>query len=280
MTNHTTVFENRPFFRADARPDGTLELLCYEEIGEDSWTGAGVTAKLVKQQLDAAPQCSAIVLRINSPGGDVFEAIAVYNLLRAQKKPIEVRVDGLAASSASIIAMAGDTIVMGPNAMMMIHNAWSWCMGYASDMEEMAAQLRKISGVIAGTYARRTGRALGDVADLMDAETWMTADEAVAGGFATEIEPDPDSQVEAEALAIARRFRLLAKLKGVPDRFRASDDSCDCDCAACLDGDCDGCTNADCNDPNCVDCPMQGGGGDDLNDMQARLRDMDAVLKL
>src|SRR5205807_10307405 len=137
-----------------------------------------------------------ILLRINSPGGDVFESIAIFNLLRSQKKPIEVRVDGLAASAASVLAMCGDEIIMGANAMMMVHNAWSFCMGYAADMRQMAENLDKISAVIAGTYSRRIKRSLADVAALMDAETWMTAQECLDAGFATEIESPPDEQVE------------------------------------------------------------------------------------
>lgn len=274
--NITRNYYNRPFFSADMHPDGTLELLCYEDIGENFWTGGGVTAKLIKQQLDARPECSDILLRINSPGGDVFEAIAIFNLLRSQGKPIEVRVDGVAASSASLLAMAGDKIVMGANAMMMIHNAWSSCIGYASDMREMAESLDKVSGVIAGTYVRRTKRSLGDIQGLMDAETWMTADEALEGNFATEIESEPDEQVEHHALAVARRFRAWRSFKSVPDRFRGAAEECACRCEGCMDGKCDTCSVVDCTDENCLDCPMQ--GRSDLNALEDKLEDLDRAL--
>ena len=275
----THNYYNRPFFRADMRPDGTLELLCYEEIGENSWTGGGLTAKVIKQQIDGHKKCSDILLRINSPGGDVFEAIAIFNLLRSQNKPIEVRVDGLAASSASIIAMAGDKIIMGISAMMMVHNAWSLCMGYASDMRKMAGELDKVSGAISAIYVRRTMRSLADVNALMEAETWMTADEALAGRFATEVESEPDEQVERNALAIARRFRSLARLKHTPERFRAGQDElCACACPACLAGNCAECNNPACKDENCLDCPMQAKDG--LNDLQARLEGLDLALQL
>jgi ATP-dependent protease ClpP protease subunit len=266
----------RPFFAADMRQDGTLELLCYELIGEDVWTGDGVTAKLVKQQLDQAPQCSDILLRINSPGGDVFEAIAIVNLLRSQKKPIEVRVDGLAASAASIIAMAGDKIIMAPNAMMMIHNAWTFCVGEAAELRRTADELEKISGVIAGTYVRRTKHQLSEITAMMDAETWMTADEALTGGFATEVEAEPDEQVEQNALAVAKRFRSLARFSRVPERYRAAlEAQCECSCQACKDAHCDECGNVDCEDENCVDCPMQ-----NLEELEAKLDGLDLALRV
>jgi len=280
MAKHITHnYYNRPFFSADMHPDGTLELLCYEDIGENFWTGGGVTAKLIKQQLDAGPECSDILLRINSPGGDVFEAIAIFNLLRSQGKPIEVRVDGVAASSASILAMVGDKIIMGANAMMMIHNAWSDCVGYASDMREMADNLDKVSGVIAGTYVRRTKRSMDDIKDLMDAETWMTADEALAGKFATEIESEPDEQVEQNAMAVARRFRgRMKRFKSVPDRFRDGPGQCQCDCEGCMEGKCDTCDAMDCQDDNCQDCPMQSRA--DLKALEDNLEGLDRALKL
>ena len=95
----------RPYFRAALQTDGTLEILVYDDIGENFWDGGGVTAKSVKQQLDQAPNYSKILLRINSPGGDAFEGVAIYNVLRAQKKPVEVAIDGIAASAASIAAI-------------------------------------------------------------------------------------------------------------------------------------------------------------------------------
>jgi ATP-dependent Clp protease protease subunit len=273
---NTTKFLNTPFFRADVGSNGVLELLCYADIGE-SWDGAGITAAGIKAQLDAAPECSSILLRINSAGGDAFEGIAIFNLLKAQKKPIEVHIDGLAASAASILAMCGHDIIMAPNSMLMVHNAWCCCCGYASDMTAMAVTLDKISGQIARTYSIRTHRSMADVQELMDAETWLTADEALKEGFCTEVEPDPDSEIERNALAVARRFRLLAKLRNVPDRFKAGDGGkCDCTCQACIDGDCLECSNPDCDDVNCVDCPAQARVS--LDKLESQLERLDAAL--
>ena len=265
----------QPGFRAGLKPDGTLEILIYEEIGEDYWSyDGGVTAKTIKQQIEAAGNYAGIRMRINSPGGDAFEGIAIYNLIRSEKKPVEVCVDGIAASSASIVAMCGDTITMGPNALMMIHNAWTWCMGYASDMRKMADALDKISGAIAQTYVTRTKKSTEEITALMDAETWLTAQECLVEGFCTQITSEP--AIEENALAMARQFKSLGKLKKVPDRLKqatavpketaakivapkaeSEPDVCECPCEACVEGRCADCSNAECDDSNCTNCPMQ-----------------------
>ncbi len=249
----------RPFFRAALRQDGTLEIQIYEVIGEDWWTGGGVTGKAVADQIKAAGVYQKILLRINSPGGDVFEGIAIYNLVRAEKKPVEVRVDGIAASAASIIAMAGDEIIMGPNTMMSVHNAWTYCQGFASDMRTTADKLDKISGAIAQTYVTRTKQTLDAITALMEAETWMTAQECIDGGFATQIVTESDGVVEQAALAMARRFKSLGRMNKVPEKLKAdaTDDVCECPCQSCADGDCGSCTNVNCDDVNCDGCPMQ-----------------------
>jgi ATP-dependent Clp protease protease subunit len=246
------------FFRASVRSDGALELLVYEEIGYDWWTGEGVTAKSVKQQIDQAGQFSKIVLRVNSPGGDAFEGIAIYNLLRSVGKPIDVFVDGVAASSASIIAMAGDTITVGNNAMIMIHDAWSMCVGNAREMRKFADTLEKVSDSIGQTYVDRTGKTMEEIKSLMDSETWMNAEECVKEGFATAI---AEFSGEQKALAIAKQFKAFSKMRRLPEVFRPEDTAvepeCECQCSACMNGDCEECTEVGCEDPNCTDCPMQ-----------------------
>ncbi len=252
--------ELKPFFKASLRADGTLDIQIYQDIGEDYWSyDSGITAKSISQQIEAAGTgYSKILVRINSRGGDVFEGVAIYTLIRAQKKPVEVRVDGWAASAASIIAMAGDEIIMGPNTLMMIHNAWTYCQGYASDMRKMADALDKISGAIAQTYVTRTKKALNDVIALMDAETYMTAQECVDEGFATQIVTEAD-ELGVTAQAMARKFVPLGRAKELPEKVRAAEGDmvCACACANCQDGDCANCSNAECMDPNCEDCPMQ-----------------------
>jgi len=266
----------KPFFRAALRNDGTFELLVYEEIGENWWTGGGITAKSFKDQLDrASGPYSRIVLRINSPGGDAFEGVAILNMLRATGKQIKVCVDGLAASAASIIAMAGDEIEMGDGAMMMIHNAWSICIGPASDMTKQANALNAIDESIAQVYANKTGLKKAELLDMMAAETWLTAADCVKQGFATAKAAKrgaalPDAP---EPLAMAKRgFRkALASYRNVPTQFRDAaapprnatpeepdQDACLCACKACKDDlDCTNCTDTTCNDKNCTGCPMQ-----------------------
>jgi ATP-dependent Clp protease protease subunit len=162
-------------------------------------------------------------MRINSMGGDAFEAIAIHNMLRAQGKPIEACIDGLAASAASVIAMAGDTISMGSNAMMMIHNAQTGCQGYASDMRKTADILDKISNAVCQTYADRTGNSMEMCQKLMDAETWMTAHDCIKDNFATTLtemppEPDPDGDPDEDEL---RNSPLALTYRNLPERYKA-----------------------------------------------------------
>lgn len=275
-------------FRAAVQSDGTFEMMVYGEIIDSTTlsllesygyeTDGFVSAIAVKKQLETAGPYTKIRVRINSPGGDAFEGVAIHNLLRAQGKPIETCVDGIAASAASIIAMAGSVRSMGHNAMLMIHNAWGGCVGNAADMRKMGDTLDKISESIAQTYVDRTGKSLDQVKAMMDDETWLSADDCMKNGFATAIAADPDEP----ALAMARNFKALAKLRHVPENLRPAtpaskpeasqpavnaaqaenENGCDCDCANCQSGDCADCTDEGCEDPNCVDCPMQ---NDDLD---------------
>jgi ATP-dependent protease ClpP protease subunit len=249
----------KPFFNASTN-GGTLEMMLYNVIGGGYYDG--VTAEDIKQQMDEAGAYTNIVMRINSPGGDAFEGIAIHNLLRASKKPVETVVDGLAASAASIVAMAGDKITIAHNAMMMIHNASAVCVGNASDMRKEADTLDKVSASIAQTYVDRTGTDLETVQAMMDEETWMSADDCIKNGFATQLSEDPaDAGQSARALALARSFKTLRDLKNVPAVLKNEDNPddtvCACDCDNCSAGDCSNCSNVGCDDPNCIDCPMQ-----------------------
>jgi ATP-dependent Clp protease, protease subunit len=248
--NRKVASPKRARFSAEMQSDGTLELLCYGDIGQSDWNDDGITAKSVKQQLDSAGKYSRISLRINSPGGDAFEGVAIGNLLKSTGRPINVCVDGVAASAASIVAMAGSSILMAKNALMMIHNAWSVCVGNASDMIKMADTLGKVDTAIAQTYMDRTGMSLAAVQKLMDAETWMSAEDCVRDGFATGIaeEQDPD------AMNMARSFKSMSRYKRLPAALK---NQCACDCKACVGGDCTECDEPGCDDANCEDCPMQ-----------------------
>ena len=177
--------KNATTFTAKAEDDAlTLEI--YDAIGAD-WFGEGVTASIISDAMKTAGDYSCLHVRLNSPGGDLFEGVAIHNLLRACGKPVNVSVDGLAASAASLIAMAGDTITMGVGTQMMIHRAMGGAMGYADDMRELADILDSVSSSAADIYVARTGLEKDKVMLLMTAETWMSASDAVDSGFATSL---------------------------------------------------------------------------------------------
>ena len=156
-------------------------LSIFDDIG-----AFGVSAKSFLNDL-ASAQGDSVRVEINSPGGDVFAGLAIYNGLRNSGKKVNVRVLGLAASAASLVAMAGDTIEMPENSFMMVHNPWGFAMGGASDMRDTADMLDKLGASLASTYAKRTGKSAEEITALLDAETWMSAAEAVDAGFATAV---------------------------------------------------------------------------------------------
>lgn len=157
---------------------GGLELLIYDEIGYWGVTARDVIAALAEV---SAPE---ITVRLNSPGGDVFDGVAIYNALRGHPARVTAVVDSLAASAASFIAMAADEITMNRASQLMIHDASGLCMGNAADMEHMRGLLDRISDTIAGIYADRAGGTPDEWRALMRAETWFTGAEAVAAGLA------------------------------------------------------------------------------------------------
>jgi ATP-dependent Clp endopeptidase proteolytic subunit ClpP len=175
----------RDWYRIDNATADTATVHIYDEIG--FW---GITAADFAGEL-AAVTAAQIDLHINSPGGEVFDGVAIFNSLQQHPASVTVYVDGLAASAASFIAQAGDRRVMARNATMMIHDGAGLCIGNAGDLRQLADLLDKISNNIADIYAQRAG---GDVADwraAMLAETWYTAAEAVAAGLADEVAQAP-----------------------------------------------------------------------------------------
>ncbi|KQZ92783.1 peptidase [Mesorhizobium sp. Root157] len=189
---------------ADA--DTTISIL--DIIGEDYWSGTGVTANRISAALRSIGN-QDIVVRINSPGGDMFEGIAIYNLLRAHPAKVTVEVLGWAASAASIIAMAGDEIRMGLGSFMMVHNAWGMVIGNRHDMREAAILFDQFDAAIADIYQARTGMKRAEIQRLMDAETFMAPAQAVEYGFADAVD---DSEIQAKANASAQvRPEIRAK---------------------------------------------------------------------
>jgi ATP-dependent Clp endopeptidase proteolytic subunit ClpP len=200
QSNWRKRFENRSVKDAKPSPiqirnsgDGTVEILVYDEIGY--W---GITAKDFKTALDAI-NASTINVRINSPGGDVFDGLAIYNSLKAHPATINTFVDGWAASAASFIMLAGDTVSMAENSMAMIHKAWGVGIGNADDMLALNGVLNKIDGQIASMYAAKTGKDPADCLAAMAAETWFTADEAREFGLIDSVVGDDDGKDQETA---------------------------------------------------------------------------------
>jgi ATP-dependent Clp protease protease subunit len=204
--------------RVLAAASNTLEITIYGDIGEDFWTGEGITPASVKKQMDAAGKFDQLSVRINSPGGSAFDGVAIYNVLRSAGKPVAVIVDGLAASAASIIAMAGDTVTMGRGSMLMLHNPWTIAVGNSADLHAQAVVLEKIADSMNDVYVTRSGKTKDEIKAVLDAETWLSAQDAVDQGFADSI-----AEGSAKALAAAKEFPLLAKLRNVPEALKAKE---------------------------------------------------------
>jgi ATP-dependent Clp protease, protease subunit len=193
------------------RNGDAVEISILDTIGYDFWTGGGVTSKAIKRELDANKDAKTVKVLINSPGGDVWEGIAIHSMLNRHGGNVEVEVIGLAASAASVIAMAGTSIAMHEGSMMMIHPAWTIAMGNRGDMQKTADFLSKVDASILAVYTGRTGRDGAEISAMVEAETWMTAQEAVSEKFATAViagkpaasKPKQRAQAQAQELPMA-----------------------------------------------------------------------------
>lgn len=187
----------RPRKRIDVRNQlGDTEVYLYEEIG---WFGI-TAADFVPALADI--RTSTLTLRVNSPGGDVFDGIAIYNALVDHPARVTVQVDGFAASIASVITMAGNRVVMGRGAEMMIHDPWAACVGNTADMTAMASTLNQVGDNLADIYADRAGGTPADWRTAMLAETWYRAEQAVKAGLADEVQTRQQADTAA---ALAHR---------------------------------------------------------------------------
>lgn len=165
--------------------EDSAEITIYDAIGA-TWDGDGVTAKQFISDLKAIT-AKNITLFINSPGGSVFDGLAIYNALAGHGAQITAKIMGIAASAASFIAMAAHKIIMPKNSFMMIHNASGFAWGNAAEMRDTAELLEKIDNSITSIYSSRTGKSADEVKKLMSKDTYMTADEALEFGFADEV---------------------------------------------------------------------------------------------
>ncbi|WP_409336314.1 head maturation protease, ClpP-related [Eubacterium sp. F2] len=186
------------------------------EISDETWFGDEVTPKLFKEELDDGE--GNITLWINSPGGDVFAAASIYNMLMDYPYDVTVKIDALAASAASVIAMAGTKVCMSPVAMLMIHNPMTVAIGDSSEMKKAIDMLSEVKESIVNAYEIKTSLSRRKISQLMDAETWMNAKEAKKLGFADEIlfadGESPNSEEEPEMLFSRKAVTdsLLSKL--------------------------------------------------------------------
>jgi len=198
---------SRLAYRVQAQAEDAVEILIYDEIGEN-WYGDGLTAERFAAEL-AAISASRIDVRINSVGGSVFEGNAIYNALRRHSARVETHIDGIAASIASIIALAGERVHIAENAFIMIHNPQGMAWGEATDMRKMADTLDTVRSSLVGTYAKKTGQEVSQIEAWMDEETWFGADEAKEYGFADEITDGIEIDARIAAAATMARFSNL-----------------------------------------------------------------------
>lgn len=192
----------------------SADIFIYGDIVSYRWDESDTSASSFKEDLDNLGDVSTINLHINSPGGSVFEGIAIHNMLKRHQAKINVYVDALAASIASVIAMAGDTIYMPKNSMLMIHNPWTIAMGNAAELRKVADDLDRIANSSKQTYLQKAGDKLTEekLQEMLDAETWLSADEALEYGLCDVVE-------EANQMAASINFDLLQKYKNVPENL-------------------------------------------------------------
>jgi ATP-dependent Clp protease protease subunit len=165
-------------------------------IASESWFDDDVTPALFKSDLESGK--GPITVWINSPGGDVWAAAQIYNMLLSYGKKVTVKIDGLAASAASVIAMAGDEVLVSPVSMLMIHNPATAAMGDKSDLEQAISMLDSVKDSILNAYVKKTGLSKNKLSKLMDDETWMDANKAVDLGFADRVMERPELYHEEE----------------------------------------------------------------------------------
>ena len=182
-------------------------------IAEESWFDDDVTPQLFKDELNAGD--GDIVVWINSPGGDCVAAAQIYNMLMDYKGNVTVKIDGIAASAASVIAMAGTKVLVSPVSMMMIHNPATIAFGDAAEMEKAIAMLSEVKESIINAYEIKTGLSRAKLSHLMDAETWMDANKAVELGFADDVLKRSEADAVQEDITLAQDSMLFSEAKVV-----------------------------------------------------------------
>ena len=209
MTKVTNWLSYSP--RASVHEPAVLQI--FDQIGEDWFGGSGVSAKAFSQAMQEVGP-GPLVVEINSPGGNVWDGLAIYNMLRGRQAPVTTRVVGIAASIASIIALAGDTVEIADAALIMIHDPSGMVAGSSEDMRKMADALDQHAEVLAGIYRKKTGRSIESIRAAMKSETWFTADEAIQYGLA--------NRHTDEQMSIAACWHPRAVTKTAPETVRSN----------------------------------------------------------
>ena len=188
-------------------------------IAEESWFDDDVTPQLFKDELNAGS--GDITVWINSPGGDCVAAAQIYNMLMDYKGNVTVKIDGIAASAASVIAMAGTKVLMSPVSMMMIHNPMTVAFGDSAEMQKAIEMLASVKDSIINAYEIKTGLSRTKLSHLMDAETWMDANKAVELGFADEIMKRSGSAEDMEPPAVSMLYSKANVVNSLMDKVAA-----------------------------------------------------------
>ena len=210
------------FIPAVPQENKPAELILYGEIAAESWWGDEVTPRQFGEELAALGDVAEIVVRINSPGGDVFAANAIYTRLKDNAATITVKIDGWAASAATIIAAAGDRVLIARNGVMMYHDPAMNLRGYfkAEELEKQIAALAVIKNSIVNALAMKTGKTEEEISEIMKAETWYTGAEAVENGFADELmfeEKDVETEVQDDCRVVVNSVAFdLSPFRSIP----------------------------------------------------------------
>ena len=223
MKNKVKKNKVKKFWNFKTLDEKTSELTIYGEISDVTWWGDEITPKQFKEELDALGDIDTLNIYINSYGGDVFAGQTIYSMLKRHKAQKNVYIDGVAASIASLIAMAGDKVIMPANAMMMVHNPWATIgvaagnaeelRKFAEDVKKLADDLDKIRDSMVVAYESHSALTKDEIIELLDAETWLTAEECLEYGFADEIE-------EAKEAAAYVDEKYFSVYRNIPEELK------------------------------------------------------------
>lgn len=208
--------KNKQYFQFKKQSDSKGEIYIYGDIVSEEWFDNDVSAPNFRKSLDELENVSEIDVHINSAGGNVFEGHAIYNMLKMHKAKINIYIDALAASIASVIAMSGDTIFMHKNSFLMIHNSWIMTVGNAKELRETAELLEKTDKASNTAYLdKATNLSEEELNQMLEAETWLNADEALEKGFI-------DEMLEPNEIAASISNDFYKKYRNIPNQIKAS----------------------------------------------------------